>query len=202
MTESVPLIARETITPKTRRPLRTLLLLAAAVLVGLLFLSMIAVLITDMYFEEHRYDRMHVGDLGMIRAPNLWNDPDVVTYRSWEADTVIVAVPAPFDTAENDWGVGAKCFVHGSTLVRIEAWYRWDVLLKIVGRADPRDKPDLADDCPEGSMFVAGQEQALRMLGNEQVREFWQRSDSVLTHGRLLPAWDAPRARLIRIGPP
>jgi hypothetical protein len=139
--------------------------------------------------------------MGLIRPPERWTDPNTVSYRSWEADSVIVAGPKiPFARQP---AIGTRCYVHGATVVQVVSRSQGDVLMVINGRADRLDGTDVnsgkydgyiidisvegeqreVDHCPDGTMFIVSLDEAQKMIWNERMRmERWER-DKILLHG-------------------
>jgi hypothetical protein len=195
-------------TPQLLKPPRLLLIhffpFATWVLMVASFCVYGAMLLTQ-EDARHRYDDVRTGATGLVRSPERWSDPNTVSYRSWEADSVIVAV-ASKTVAFNRPAVGTRCYVHGATVVVVESRDQSDVLLTIRGHADHRDGSDLnteepdgfivtegfivdvsqsdavreVGDCPDGTMFIASLDEALRMIQNEHTRETRWESDGPL----------------------
>ncbi len=132
-----------------------------------------------------REEALSINARGMIRSAGHWSDYNRVSYRSWEADTVVVAVPPPqTDDTFNPLRPGDHCYVHGSTLVRVEAFHETDVLLVIENVEDTHDTRQ-PGDCPIGTMFVANDAEATRMIWNLKDYRRQQERDRALTRGRL-----------------
>lgn len=151
---------------------------------------------------RHQHDDVRSGAVGLIRSPERWSDHDKVSYRSWEADSVVVAVASP-STVLNRPAVGTHCYVRGATVIQVASRDQSDALLLIKGHADQRDGSDLnteghalfivevsnenevreVGDCPDGTMFIVSLEEAQGMIRNERTREErWER-DGRLLHG-------------------
>lgn len=150
---------------------------------GMLFMVVLGALAITVAHQPEGLTPKDIGELGMIRTPSRWTDHDRVTYRTWEADMVIVAVP-PAPASEDGLEYGDRCFVQGSTVVRLDAFHAGDAVLEVVRLADRQAEPE-EGDCPFGTMFIASEEEMLRMMLNWHIYAAQRDRDFILLNGRL-----------------
>ncbi len=182
MSQESPKFVPALVKPEPRMPIT--LLIALSVIGAVLALGTSSVW-SRVSSALAREDALSVNAHGMIRSAGHWSDYNRVSYRSWEADTVVVAVPPPqSEDTFNPLRPGDHCYVHGSTLVRVEALYETDVLLAIEKSEDRHDTRQ-PGDCPIGTMFIANDAEALRMIWNLKSYREQQERDRSLTRGRL-----------------
>ncbi|WKZ28507.1 MAG: hypothetical protein QY323_03105 [Patescibacteria group bacterium] len=166
--------------PRPTQPSAPRWLIAFAGMISMVVLGAMTIAIAH---RDYGLTPSDLGELGMIRTPSRWTDHDRVTYRTWEADTVIVAAP-PAPASEDGLEYGDRCFVQGSTVVRLEAFHGGDALLKIEWLADLQAEPE-EGDCPLGTLFIASEEEAHRMLMTWHIYAAQRDRDLILLNGRL-----------------
>lgn len=184
MSQESPKLVQALVKPGPRRLIAlliTLSIIGAAVMIGI----GTGIVWWHVSSALKREDVLVVNARGMIRSAGHRSDYNRVSYRSWEADTVVVAVPPPqTEVTFNPLRPGDHCYVHGSTLVRVEALYKTDVLLAIEKSEDRHDTRQ-PGDCPIGTMFIANDAEAIRMIWNLKSYREQQERDRALTRGRL-----------------
>ena len=182
MSQESPKFVHALVKPEPRMPITAVIAIS---LIGAMLAITINLIWSEVSSVLTHDEVLVVNARGMIRSAGHWSDYNRVSYRSWEADTVVVAVPPPqTEDTFNPLRSGDHCYVHGSTLVRVEAFYETDVLLAIEKVEDARDTRQ-PSDCPIGTMFVASDEEAIRMIWNLMNYREQQERDRALTRGRL-----------------